>query len=70
MSDGNYSRITVKVHNTWHFKDVVKKAAEQKGESVNGYMIRAIHDAVRADGMDFPTVVLEGEKNTSNNNDE
>lgn len=59
MSDTNYSRVTIKVHNSWGFRDAVKAAAERSGESVNGYMIKAICRAVIQDGGSFPVQVLD-----------
>lgn len=55
----NYSRLTLKVRNEWEFRETVKKIADAKGESVNGFMIKAIRDAVRKEGGNFPTPVLE-----------
>ena len=59
MTDTGYSRITIKVRDEWHFREKVKEAAEISNESVNGFMIRAIRDAVRKQGIDFPVKVLE-----------
>lgn len=61
MSDTNYSRITLKVRDEWDFRNVVKQVADKNGESVNGYMIKAIRNAVIADGGAFPVSVLEKE---------
>lgn len=57
----HYSRLTIKVRNEWDFRNTVKKVANSKGESVNGFMIKAIRDAVRREGGSFPTPVLESE---------
>lgn len=63
MSDKGYSRITLKVRDEWQFREKVKEAAEKNGESVNGFMIRAIRDAVKEKGVDFPVNVLEVAEN-------
>ena len=55
----HYSRLTLKVRNEWEFRETVKKIEEAKGESVNGFMVKAIRDAVRKEGGNFPTPVLE-----------
>lgn len=57
----HYSRLTIKVRNEWDFRNTVKKVADSKGESVNGFMIKAIRDAVRREGGSFPAPVLESE---------
>lgn len=59
MSDTGYSRITLKVRDEWKFRETIKAAAEKRGESVNGFMIRAIRDAVQKNGIEFPCPVLE-----------
>lgn len=59
MSDANYSRVAIKVHNAWKFRDSVKRVADAKGESVNGYMIKAICKAVMSDGGSFPVKILD-----------
>ena len=64
MSDKNYSRITIKVHDSWDFRNIVKQAADSTGESVNAFMIRAIRDKVKECGIEFPVTVL-AEDNTS-----
>lgn len=68
MSDQGYSRITIKVRDEWCFRETVKIAADSKSESVNGFMIRAIRDAVRKCGVDFPVPILNEEKQTANHN--
>jgi len=65
MSDANYSRVTLKVRDEWDFRNVVKQMADRAGESVNGYMIKAIRDAVIADGGKFPVSVLDKETEKS-----
>ena len=59
MSENGYIRVAMKVREEWIFRDTLKEAAHRSGESVNGFMIRAIRDAVRREGLDFPCPVLE-----------
>lgn len=63
VSENGYIRVTMKIREEWKFRDVVKEAADKSGESVNGFMIRAIRDAVRREGVDFPCPVLEEKRN-------
>ena len=63
MSENGYVRVTMKIREEWKFRDAVKAAADKTGESVNGFMIRAIRDAVRREGVDFPCPVLEEKRN-------
>lgn len=65
MSDKGYSRITIKVRDEWNFREVVKDVADKCGESVNGFMIRAIRDAVRNNGGNFPFPVLDNSDSDS-----
>lgn len=62
MSDTGYIRVTLKVREEWAFRESVKDAAEKAGESVNGFMIRAIRDAVQREGVSFPVPVLEDKR--------
>lgn len=62
MSDKGYLRVTLKVRDEWHFREIVKIAAKKEGESVNGFMIRAIRDAVQKKGIEFPMDILESDK--------
>ena len=59
MSDKGYSRITIKVRDEWKFREKIKEAADACGESVNGFMIRVIRDAVKKQGIQFPVGVFE-----------
>lgn len=62
MSEIGYSRITLKIRDEWEFRDTIKLAAEKSGESVNAFMIKAIRDAVKAQGLSFPVPVMEEKK--------
>lgn len=53
-----YEYRTVKLRQEWDFVNTVKQAAEANGESVNGFMVRAIRDKVESLGFSFPVPVL------------
>ena len=59
MSDKGYSRITIKVRDDWNFRDKIKEAALSSGESVNGFMIRAIHEEVVRSGVKISEEILK-----------
>ena len=58
FNDKTYERFTIVVRQDCAFRDIVKQAAEACGESVNGFMVKAIRDKVEATGFAFPVPVL------------
>jgi len=62
--DRAYSKCSIQIRKDWNFRDTVKLAAEACGESVNGFMVKAIRDKVEAAGFSFPVPVLPDKHET------